>query len=149
MIQRLSHVTLFVNNQEEARDFYINKLGFEVRTDHTMDNGFRWLTVGPKSQPDLEIVLMEPKPGPMLDDEAAQAVRLLLKKGVLGSGVFQVDDCRRTYEELRKKGVQFAGAPEERFYGIEAVMKDGLGNWFSMTQPKAWEAGVGSAPAKP
>jgi catechol 2,3-dioxygenase-like lactoylglutathione lyase family enzyme len=87
MIQRLSHVTLFVNNQEEAKDFYTNKLGFEVRTDHTMEGGFRWLTVGPKAQPELEIVLMEPKPGPMLDDEAAQAVRLLLKKGARVRGV--------------------------------------------------------------
>jgi len=140
MIQRMSHVTLFVNNQQEAKAFYVDKLGFEVRTDHTMDGGFRWLTVGPKAQPELEIVLMEPKAGPMLDEEAAQAVRLLLKKGVLGSGVFQVDDCRKTYEELKKKGVQFAGAPEERFYGIEAIMKDGLGNWFSMTQPKPWNS---------
>ena len=88
MVQKLSHVTLFVNNQDQAKDFYVNKLGFEVRTDHTMDNGFRWLTVGAKSQPDVEIVLMEPQSGPMLDEEAAQAVRLLLKKGV--AGVFQV-----------------------------------------------------------
>ena len=71
-----------------------------------------------------------------LDEEAAKAVRLLLKKGVLGSGVFEVDDCRRTYDELKSKGVQFAGPPEERFYGIEAIMKDGQGNWFSMTQHK-------------
>jgi len=139
MIQKMSHVTLFVNNQDDARDFYVNKLGFEVRTDHTMEGGFRWLTVGTKMQPDLEIVLMEPKPGPILDDEAAGAVRLLLKKGVLGSGVFQVDDCRKTYEELKQKGVQFTAAPEDRFYGIEAIMKDGLGNWFSVTQPKDWQ----------
>lgn len=137
MIQKMSHVTLFVNNQDEAKDFYVNKLGFQVRTDHTMEGGFRWLTVGPPQQPDLEIILMEPKVGPMLDDEAARAVRLLLKKGVLGAGAFHVDDCRKTYDELKAKGVQFAGAPEERFYGIEAIMKDGLGNWFSMTQPKA------------
>lgn len=136
MIQKMSHVTLFVNNQDEAKDFYINKLGFEVRTDVTMEGGFRWLTVGAPTQPDLEIVLMEPKAGPLLDDEATQAVRLLLKKGVLGSGVFQVDDCRKTYDELKAKGVQFAAAPEDKFYGIEAIMKDGLGNWFSMTQPK-------------
>lgn len=136
MIQKLSHVTLFVNNQDEARKFYVETLGFDVRTDATMEGGFRWLTVGPKNQPDLEIVLMEPKSGPLLDEEAAAAVRLLLKKGVLGAGVFQVDDCRRTYDELKKKGVQFKGAPEERFYGTEAIMSDGLGNWFSMTQPK-------------
>ena len=140
MITKLSHISLFVNNQEEAKNFYVNKLGFEVRTDHTMEGGFRWLTVGPKTQKDLEIVLMEPTAGPMLDEEAAQAMRLLLKKGVLGSGVFEVDDCRKTYEELKSKGVQFAGAPEEKFYGIEAIMKDGLGNWFSMTQPKPTQA---------
>src|SRR5262249_49907395 len=136
MIQKMSHVTLFVNNQDDAKEFYVNKLGFEVRTDQTMDGGFRWLTVSPKGQPDLEIVLMEPKGGPMFDEEAAQAVRLLLKKGVLGAGAFQVDDCHKTYEELKKKGVQFKGAPKEQFYGIEAILADGLGNWFSMTQPK-------------
>jgi len=101
-----------------------------------MDSGFRWLTVAPKTQPELEIVLMEPTPGPLFDQEAAKAVRMLLKKGVLGSGAFEVDDCRKTYEELKAKGVQFAGPPEERFYGIEAIMKDGQGNWFSMTQHK-------------
>ncbi len=136
MIQKLSHVTLFVNNQEDAKNFYVSKLGLEVRTDHTMDNGFRWLTVGTRLQPDLEIVLIEPKAGPMLDEESAQAIRLLLRKGVLGAGVFHVDNCRKTYEELKGKGVQFAGGPEERFYGTEAIMKDGLGNWFSMTEPK-------------
>lgn len=136
MIQKLSHVTLFVNNQEEAKNFYVNKLGFDVRTDATMEGGFRWLTVGPKDQPDLEIILMEPKAGPMFDEEAAQAIRVLLKKGVLGAGAFRVDDCRQTYEDLKKKGVQFRSAPKEQFYGIEAIMSDGLGNWFSMTQPK-------------
>jgi len=136
MIQKLSHVTLFVKNQEEAKDFYVNKLGFKVHTDHTMDNGFRWLTVMAPQQPDLEIVLLEPVPGPLLDEESAQAVKMLLKKGVLGAGAFEVDDCRKTYEALKQKGVQFKGAPEERFYGIEAILEDGLGNWFSMTESK-------------
>jgi catechol 2,3-dioxygenase-like lactoylglutathione lyase family enzyme len=139
MITKLSHVTFFVRNQEEAKRFYVETLGFEVRTDHTMDGGFRWLTVGPSGQPDLEIVLMEPSAGPMFDEEAAAAMRLLMKKGVLGSAVFQVDDCRKTYDQLKSRGVQFAGAPEDKFYGVEAIMKDGLGNWFSMTQPKAWQ----------
>ena len=124
MIQRLSHVTLFVNNQDEAKDFYVNKLGFEVRTDHTMDNGFRWLTVGPKTQPELEIVLMEPKAGPMFDEEAAQASGCCSRKACSARRV----PGRRLPQDLRgaeEKGVQFAGAPEERFYGVEAIMKDG------------------------
>jgi catechol 2,3-dioxygenase-like lactoylglutathione lyase family enzyme len=136
MITKMSHATIWVTNQDEAKRFYVDTLGFEVRTDHTMDNGFRWLTVGPTGQKDLEIVLIEPKPGPMLDDEAAAAIRLLLKKGVLGAGAFAVDDCRKTYSELKAKGVQFAGPPEERFYGTEAIMKDGQGNWFSVTEQK-------------
>ena len=136
MITKMSHVTLFVTNQDAAKDFYANKLGFTVHTDQTMDNGFRWLTVVPPAQKDLEIVLVEPIESPMLDAESAAAVRLLLKKGVLGAGAFETPDCKRTYETLKAKGVQFAGAPEERFYGTEAVMKDGLGNWFSVTQPK-------------
>jgi len=69
MIEKMSHVTLFVNNQDDAKKFYVDKLGFDVRTDATMDGGFRWLTVGPKQQPDLEIVLIEPKGSPMLDEE--------------------------------------------------------------------------------
>jgi catechol 2,3-dioxygenase-like lactoylglutathione lyase family enzyme len=136
MIQKLSHVTLFVKNQEDAKNFYVNKLGFKVHTDHTMDGGFRWLTVVAPQQPELEIVLLEPVAGPLLDEESAQAVRMLLNKGVLGAGAFEVDDCRKTYETLKQKGVQFKGAPEERFYGIEAILEDGLGNWFSMTQSK-------------
>ena len=136
MITKMSHVTLFVTSQEDAKHFYVDKLGFAVHTDHTMDNGFRWLTVTPPEQPDLEIALLEPKEGPMLDAEAAAAVRLLLKKGVLGAGAFETPDCHATYNALKAKGVQFAGAPKEQFYGTEAIMRDGLGNWFSVTQQK-------------
>src|SRR4029077_14241466 len=107
MIQRLSHTTIYVLDQDAARDFYVNKLGFEVRTDATMDNGFRWLTVGPKGQPDLEIILMKVGSGPSEDVEVAAAMRTLLAKGALGAGVFATPDCRQTYEELVAKGVQF------------------------------------------
>jgi catechol 2,3-dioxygenase-like lactoylglutathione lyase family enzyme len=131
MIKALSHVTLFVNNQD-----YVDKLGFKLHTDVVMENGFRWLTVTPPEQPDLEIVLMEPKTGPMFDEESAAALRALMKKGLLGAGALRVDDCRKTYEELKKKGVPFKGEPREQFYGIEAILSDGLGNWFSMTEPK-------------
>jgi len=136
MITRLSHVSLFVTNHDAAKDFYVNKLGFKVHTDQTMDNGFRWLTITPPDQPDLEIALMEPKAGPMLDAEAAAAVQLLLKKQVLGAGVFETRNCKATYDALKAKGVHFAGPPEEKFYGTEAIMKDGVGNWFSVTEHK-------------
>jgi catechol 2,3-dioxygenase-like lactoylglutathione lyase family enzyme len=140
MIQRLSHATLFVEDQDAAKDFYVDKLGFEVRMDVTMDNGFRWLTVSPKGQPDLQIVLMKVAANPFfLDAESVAALQLLLKKGVLGAGVFQTGDCRKTYEELSSKGVEFKQPPEERPYGVEALFKDSCGNWFSLTQPKAMQ----------
>src|SRR5262245_11849450 len=113
---------------------YTEQLGLEVRTDVTMEGGFRWLTVGPPSQPDLQIVLLEPRGGPMLDDDAARQIRALLEKGILGAGVFETDDCRATYDELRQRGVEFVAPPAERFYGIEAIFKDGVGNWFSLTE---------------
>ncbi len=133
MIKKLSHATIYVTNQEEAKKFYTEKLGFDVRTDVTME-GFRWLTVGPKSQPDMEIVLMEPKAGFMFDEATVKQMRDLIAKGAMGAGVFDTDDCHATYEALKKQGVEFLSPPQERPYGVEAIFKDNSGNWFSLTQ---------------
>ena len=135
MIRRMSHATILVNNQEEALKFYQDKLGFQVHTDAMVGEDFRWLTLNTKDQPDYEIVLMEPKPGMLMDEETSTQLRAIMAKGVLGAGVFNTDDCRGTYEELKSKGVEFVSAPAERPYGIEAVFKDNSGNWFSLTQP--------------
>jgi len=135
MIDRLSHVSIYVLDQDEAYDFYVNKLGFTVRMDQSMGD-FRWLTVSPKTQPDLEIILMPTKPSQMMDQETSDALRALIKKGKIGGGVFHTPDCHKTYDELKAKGVEFAQPPADRFYGIEALMKDNSGNWFSMTQHK-------------
>src|SRR5687767_6732688 len=93
MITRLSHYSIYVLDQDQAYDFYVNKLGFEVVTDATMDNGFRWLTVRPKDQKDTEIVLMPVKEGHMFDAHTAAQMRELIQKGKLGSGVFETNDC--------------------------------------------------------
>jgi catechol 2,3-dioxygenase-like lactoylglutathione lyase family enzyme len=136
MITRVSHVTFFVLDQEKAREFYVDKLGFKVNTDVKMENGFRWLTVNPPDQPDLEIALLNPLEGLGYDAEVKAAYKLLLERGALGAGVLKTPDCRATYEELTAKGVGFKGEPKEQFYGTEAILYDGLGNWFSMSQPK-------------
>jgi catechol 2,3-dioxygenase-like lactoylglutathione lyase family enzyme len=139
MITSLSHATVYVLDQEEALHFYRDKLGLEVRTDAKMDNGFRWLTVGPKTQPDLEIILMAVKESPMFAAEHVAALKNLIQSGAMGAGVFYVDDCHKTYAELKARGVEFLSEPTDNFYGIEALMKDNSGNWFSMTQPKQWK----------
>jgi catechol 2,3-dioxygenase-like lactoylglutathione lyase family enzyme len=126
-------VTVFVLDQDRAREFYVGKLGFEVRTDQSL-GGFRWLTVGPKGQPDVELILMKIASGPMLDESAAAQLRALVEKGGLGCGVFETADVRKDYEELSKKGVRFSGPPQDRPYGIETVLRDDSGNWFSLCQ---------------
>ncbi len=135
MIQRLSHTTVYVLDQDAAKDFYVNKLGFEVVMDESMGNGFRWLTVKPKGQSEVQIILMKVD-GPNIQPDVAVTLRDLLTRGKLGGGVLQTADCRKTYEELKAKGVEFSSPPKDQFYGVETIMKDNSGNWFSLTQPK-------------
>jgi predicted enzyme related to lactoylglutathione lyase len=132
MLKKLSHVNVFVLDQDRAKQFYIDTLGFELRTDVSMD-GFRWLTVGPKDQPDLNILLAHPAP-PMFDEEDAVMLRGLIAKGSMAGGVIETDDCQKTYEELSARGVTFLQPPAERPYGIEALFRDDSGNWFSLNE---------------
>jgi len=134
MIAKMSHATIYVTDQDKALEFYRDKLGFRVINDVTMEGGFRWLTVAPKDQSGFEIVLMEPKPGFMFEEEAANQLRALIEGGKLGAGVFNTPNCQATYEELSSRGVEFLSPPTERPYGIEAIFKDNSGNWFSLTQ---------------
>ena len=133
MIQRVSHASVFVLDQDRAKAFYTDKLGFELRADVTM-GPFRWLTVAPKGQPDFELILMPVKPTPMMDEATADTIRVLVQKGVFGGGVLATADCRKTYEELKARGVEFLQPPTDRPYGVEALIKDDSGNWFSMTE---------------
>lgn len=134
MITRLSHAPIYVDDHNAALAFYVDTLGFEVRMDQTVD-GFRWLTVAPKGQHETEIVLMQVSPSPMMDAATVAQLRDLMRKGALGAGVLETDDCRATYESLRARGVRFLQEPTERDYGVEAVMVDPFGNWFSVTEP--------------
>jgi len=135
MIQRLTATTLFVADQDEAQDFYVNKLGFEVRMDQAMGN-FRWLTVSPKSQPDFQLILMKLAPHGHMDAESAATLRSLIQKGVTAAGVFETGDIQKTYEDLTARGVEFVSPPQKKFYGMEAVFKDPTGNWFSLMERK-------------
>jgi len=133
---RLTHTTIWVLDHDEALNFYTRQLGFEVNTDARLD-GFRWLTVSSPSQPDHELILLQPGP-PMMDEQTAAQVRALIAKGVLGPGACDVDDCAATFAELSKRGVTFLPEPAERPHGIEATLRDNSGNWFSMTErPRA------------
>jgi catechol 2,3-dioxygenase-like lactoylglutathione lyase family enzyme len=134
MITNISLVTLYVKDQEEAKRFYIDVLGFVERTDVMMGDAFRWVTVAHPDHPELEVTLMVP--GPPLDDDMAGAVRRALDKGTMGGFGLKTDDCAKTYEELTAKGVEFVQPPSERPYGVEAVMRDNSGNWLVLVEPR-------------
>ena len=136
MITNISLVTVYCLDQDKARDFYVDVLGFQVNTDAEM-GGFRWVTIAHPSQPELEVTLMVP--GPPLNDEAAVFYRRHLEKGEMGGLGLRVDDCRKTYEELSAKGVTFLQEPADRPYGVEAVMRDNSGNWLVLVEPKAFK----------
>src|SRR5882672_4743857 len=110
MINKLSHVSVYVLDQDSAYEFYINKLGFKVHTDAPMGPGMRWITVCPPDQPDLEITLMAITEGNLFNNDSAEQMRELVRKGTFGFGVFECNDLFATYEELKSKGVEFKKA---------------------------------------
>jgi catechol 2,3-dioxygenase-like lactoylglutathione lyase family enzyme len=133
---RISTAQVWVHDQDEALAFYTDKLGMEVRSDVTLPEmgDFRWLTVGPRDQPDVAIVLMAIPGPPVIDDESATQIRELMAKGFAGTVFLTTDDCKQAYDELRARGVEFVEAPEARPYGIDAGFRDPSGNSFRLTQ---------------
>lgn len=136
MINKITHSGIYVLNQDSAYDFYVNKLGFEVRMNVQMGKDARWLTVSPSEQPDFELVLMPIVDTMMPDKETAEQLRELVKRGIFGGPVLECEDIYATYEELKSKGVIFTKAPTQEFYKLEAVFKDDSGNWFSLGQKR-------------
>ena len=136
MLNAITHSQIYVLNQDEALEFYVGKLGLEVTAD--VDLGFmRWLTVGVPGHPERPILLEKPGP-PAMSEETAQQVRELVTKGATGGSlIFSVDDCRKTYETLLGRGVEFTEEPTDRPYGTDCGLRDPFGNSIRLTQPKA------------
>ena len=135
MIKGISMVSVWVLDQESAKEFYTEQLGFELTNDIVLDNGMRWLTVRPPGNLDQELLLMDPSRS-MLDPKTAGLVRSLVAQGALTPGVMATTDCQTDFQTLRDRGVQFLQEPADRPYGVEALLRDDSGNWFSFTQRK-------------
>jgi catechol 2,3-dioxygenase-like lactoylglutathione lyase family enzyme len=133
---KIGTAQLWVHDQDEALAFWTEKVGMELRGDVTLPElgDFRWLTVGPPSQPDIAIVLMAIPGPPVMDEETADQVRDLMGKGFAGTVFLVTDDARASYEELKGRGVEFSEAPEERPYGIDCGFRDPSGNSIRLTQ---------------
>ena len=135
MLEQLTHVQVWVHDQDEALAFYTDKLGMEVRSDVTLPEmgDFRWLTVGPPGKEDFAIVLMA-IPEEMMGADNAAALRDLMAKGFAGTVFLTTDNVQGDYEELKGRGVEFTDDPEERPYGVDCGFRDPSGNSFRLTQ---------------
>ncbi|WP_069160581.1 VOC family protein [Nocardia altamirensis] len=136
-ITNVSLVTVYVTDQDEAKQWYIDKLGFVETADVTMgDNGFRWVTVAHPAHLELEVTLMVP--GPPLDEGLTEAITRALANGTHGALGLSTENCQKTFEELTAKGVEFIQPPAERPYGTEAIVRDNSGNWLVLVEKKAY-----------
>ena len=135
MIQ-ISTAQLWVHDQDEALEFYTEKLGLELRDDVTVPElgNFRWLTVGPVGQPEIAVVLMAIPGPPVFEPETTAQLQDLVAKGASGGLFFQTADIQGTYEELRDKGVEFIQEPTQQPYGIDAGFRDPSGNHIRVMQ---------------
>lgn len=134
MSQGVQMVGLYVRDQEEALEFYVGKLGFEVHTD--MKNGdYRWLTVQHPDQPSFQLGLFKPGP-PTIDEGTAQSVREVLAKGAMPPLVLEVDDCRAAFDRMKARGVELTQEPIERYGTVDAGFRDPSGNGWKMIQAR-------------
>ena len=134
MSQAISVVGIYVRDQDEALDFYVGKLGFEVHTD-ARNGDYRWLTVQCPEQPSFQLGLFTPGP-PVLDEATARSVREIVAKGGMPPLVLMVEDCRAAYDRMRAGGVEFTQEPIDRYGTVDAGFRDPSGNGWKMIQER-------------
>jgi len=122
MIPYVKSTTVYVRDQQRAVDFWVNKMGFEKRTDLPMGPDARWIEVAP---PGAQTVLVPYTP-PGLESRI----------GTFWGIVFDCDDIQATYKELRRRGVEFTEEPTKQPWGLQAQFKDSEGNGYVLVQSK-------------
>ncbi|GAA2593277.1 VOC family protein [Actinomadura fulvescens] len=124
------HIT--VNDVDESLAFYRDALGLEVRKDVSSD-GFRWVTLGSPTQPDVDIVLSQPHAGRSQAD--GDALQELLTKGVLPMMIFSTDDVDATFERVRASGAEVLQEPIDQPWGPrDSAFRDPSGNLIRIQQ---------------
>jgi catechol 2,3-dioxygenase-like lactoylglutathione lyase family enzyme len=119
-----------VHDPDVALTFYRDALGLEVRNDVAQE-GFRWITVGAASQPDVEIVLTNYVQGSPADGDTVAA---LLAKGALNGVHFHTDDLDATFEKLRAWGAEIVQEPTDQFWARDCAVRDPSGNLVRIDQ---------------
>ena len=134
MSQGVGVAGVYVRDQDEALNFYVEKLGFEVHTD-ARNGDYRWLTVQYPGQPTFQLGLFKPQP-PTVDEATAERVSEAVAKGAMPPLVLVVEDCRKAYQEFRARGVEFTQEPVERYGSVDASFRDPSGNGWKLIQAK-------------
>jgi len=134
MTQGIQVAGLYVHDQDEALQFYVEKLGFSVHTD-ARNGDYRWLTVQHPDQPEFQLGLFRPQ-APTVDDATAMELLEAVAKGAMPPLVLVVDDCHATYERMQERGVEFTQAPVERYGSVDASFRDPSGNGWKLVQSR-------------
>src|ERR1700754_1083822 len=134
MMQGVQVAGIYVHDQDEALQFYVEKLGFKVHTD-ARNGDYRWLTVQHPEQPSFQLGLFAPQP-PTIDAATAQTMREMVAKGAMPPLVLVVDNCRAAFERMRAHGVEFTQEPVERYGAVDASFRDPSGNGWKMLQAR-------------
>jgi catechol 2,3-dioxygenase-like lactoylglutathione lyase family enzyme len=127
-MNKISHLSLLVHNQDDALAFYTEKLGFVITEAHKAEDGtWYWLTVAPTKDSSISLTLMLPQ---VEEDKA-----LIGKQaGSIPFFCIMTDDCHATAAEFNKNGVEFVQEPQTEFWGINAILKDLYGNLVLLCQ---------------
>ena len=125
MSQRLSLTALLVRDYAEAIDFYVGKVGFELREDTDQGDGKRWVVVGPTGG-GAGLLLAKPTSGKGVGEQGAGRVFLFL----------ETDEFDRDHQRMEQAGVRFLEAPRREAYGTVAVFEDLYGNRWDLIEPR-------------
>ncbi len=134
MSQRIEVVGLYVHDQDEALQFYVEMLGFRVHTD-AKNGDYRWLTVQHPDQPSLQLGLFTPQ-APVVDAATAQTLREAVAKGAMPPLVMVVDDCRAAFDGMKARGVEFTQDPVNRYGAVDASFRDPSGNGWKLIEAR-------------
>jgi catechol 2,3-dioxygenase-like lactoylglutathione lyase family enzyme len=129
MDRKIGHVTILVNDYDEAIDYYTNTLGFALLTDNTFGEGMRWVTVAPSKNHETAIVFVEADTEEKKERVGTQAAGHVFL-------VIETADFIRDYSSMKEKGVTFLSEPKEMPWGLEVVFEDLYGNRFDLLQVK-------------
>ena len=133
---KVSHCFIAVHDHDEALAFYRDVLGLEVRNDVKYE-GMRWVVVGPKAQPNVNIVLEPPAANLNASPLDKKVISQLLANGMLRAVTFATDDCDATFEHVCRAGVEVLQEPMDHGYGVrDSAFRDPSGNMVRFSQKR-------------